>query len=658
MTTTEDQIAIAPTKAQALSTLVDSVIHNSAVNDGLEEFCRDWEEHFETAATDCRTLSPLDEPTYLLDFDVVLSYLQQRSSSSTETLAVDFLITSSRRPYALPLGAFQELTDWLGRISGLALRATDQTESKDSDQVLARLQDELAGVHVRSGEEPVGPSLLSRIVSSAQVVMSRLESFLLSSRFQGLVGKYDPDGHRVFSELLANSYRPYSRRDRKRSMLDKRDAYNLSIAASSFRMALSGSGEIHSPSYILVTRTISILKLPTFLADAERSSFLKQLAGQLNLAETTGSREIQRRFPVINPFRAAIIEMLGLYENAEAAGSRARQCREECQAAQERLERLNWLRPRMGTGKSTTVSVAFDNYVRINRKAITTSIQTLMERLSGKDARYRQLEKFRSTNRSIDSIRQTLTLASSTTVPMTPSVLRLFDGVMSRLNATSGYGYDVERVPSHTGHRSWRFVVNQAQLGPIIAGETYTDVEGNAVAVVMRWPTDRDHIDFWDFLDLSVLPHLGERQGGGPLAVQMIDAGSTGGDVESLVIVTSHGVFAAPLGYFTNPAHDPPIFKKSWRQVQEQIQELSSAHDFEFQQIRLNTEIADFVFDLVPPEDDFSRYASVISRRIDARLIVDFGSRTAAEGVFHDKLLETLQSFAETTFRRLEEARQ
>jgi hypothetical protein len=60
-------------------------------------------------------------------------------------------------------------------------------------------------------------------------------------------------------------------------------------------------------------------------------------------------------------------------------------------------------------------------------------------------------------------------------------------------------------------------------------------------------------------------------------------------------------------------------------------------------QLRVLTDYAEFVFDIVPPEDRPNRYCSVMSSNNVAAAIVAFASRTAVQGVFHAKLADLLR---------------
>lgn len=248
---------------------IDQLLDDPSAREMLAYVTREYTFQLEHTIQDCKALLTPPNVTFLLDFDVLHTYIERRTPSSSDTVCVDFLLTTCDQSYALPIGAFQELVDWLGR-----------SAHKDFElALLSASAERLSPEHLRQlllESSPDGApetSLLedlTRRLEAQAVQYERLRSFLSSPRFQGVVLGHQGDDVRAIARFLGETRPPtpypHSRRDH-------RDALNLAVLLNAVRRTRDAAttGQ-HVTGYLLVTRTRAVRDFGTRRTDDHDSS--------------------------------------------------------------------------------------------------------------------------------------------------------------------------------------------------------------------------------------------------------------------------------------------------------------------------------------------------------------------------------------------------
>src|SRR2546423_3141278 len=104
---------------------------------------RYYRDIFDKTYSDCLLISGYDDICYLIDFDVLRPYLEKGSLKKFDTYVLDALFYNSTRNYALPLGAFLELLDYLADITRQSHNFSADVADNDPQNLLKKISEVL-----------------------------------------------------------------------------------------------------------------------------------------------------------------------------------------------------------------------------------------------------------------------------------------------------------------------------------------------------------------------------------------------------------------------------------------------------------------------------------------------------------------------------------
>lgn len=623
----------------------------------LEDFCLSWEESMRSASRDCTRIQAFDSSlAYLIDFDVLLQYLQAATSDAYDTVAIDFIFNSSNRNYALPIGAFQELIDWLTKLGALAESLGEASGSTDVKKILVLLQDELSftGRGDRSlGAEPSIRRSLTNFRESSTLAFERLAGFLTSPRFLGLVDDYSLEDEALLFQALTGSRRGD---EGTRTRRDQRDARNLACSLMSIRNYLTASGGENTQGcpFFLVTRTRAVLNMVHQIEDHldENRKLVSKLAAAVGMEPNCGKNRLERRYPVLTPARATVIEKLGAFEDAEISSDKARLYREDFSKLADQLENYNATLSR-ARRLDTSLSSAVMHFIELHKGRILGELAKIIDRMWGTGNPLNVLERFRATSISTDSNRRMLWGSQVSDIKdVSSQFLRLLSRVSYLMSDMKGYEYSFSvEQDSEAKNLRW-FRVSQGRFGEIMDGEEYSHPDGTPAYFVLRWRTACTPRRFFDGL-AAAMPSSDRMDALGSDRFELLRPDEETLTYSNAVLVCSdRGTFAQPLG-LNLPADQPgSAATKHWTvglavRLSQQLLPASEhkSGGIEIRQFRANTPAGDFLLDVAPPIDDENLHCTVISEFNVAKTILPLAHLTALEGVFHEKLGSQLHTF-------------
>jgi hypothetical protein len=218
----------------------------------------------------------------------------------------------------------------------------------------------------------------------------------------------------------------------------------------------------------------------------------------------------------------------------------------------------------------------------------------------------------------------------------------MIDGLTATILGVRGYEYAVHQSPLTLDGRVMTFRISQEHVGEILCGEIYSPGSDTPESYVVRWPTAMNATACLSFATSLVKTN---GAGSNPRSDNPGDSVTDPLPPEPILAIhTTSGVTRVPLKQVRSlqqslPSHKSPEIIEILLGTDDQDTEA----DVQLLQLRVHTCYADFVFDMVPPENRSGRYCSVMSSYNVAAAIVAFGSRTAIQGVFHSKLTEVLR---------------
>lgn len=263
---------------------------------------------------DARLVDEMGEVVYLIDADVIRNLAESRYEDNRLRRESVKLFQNSSFKYALPLGAFQEIVEWLrGFIPGL-ISWKDFTIDRNLNPEETIL--ELARAFDITSEDLTFDRLIDRIseaLGTRGPVLERLTTLFSPPNFLGVVADYQLSEvaalHRILGLVERSSDNLASRAKR-----DFRDAINLALVCQSSRRRTA-------PSYVLVTQTRAVLYLLQNVKDTDDQSF-RSLSDLLGFE---GAPALENLYPVLSPRRAFMVEEIrSRYGFGEVAGNKLR----------------------------------------------------------------------------------------------------------------------------------------------------------------------------------------------------------------------------------------------------------------------------------------------------------------------------------------------
>jgi hypothetical protein len=583
---------------------------------------------------DARLVSDLGNVTYLIDADVIRNIIEVRYRDGRLQREAARLFDSSSFQYALPLGAFQELIEWL---RGLVPNRINWTEESAIGKSLDRKDTirELALAFDISQETDHSGELIDRIFSvigSYRSVIERLTDLLTRPNFRGVIADYDLGDVADLNRMLGLMQRPSLDVLESRVRRDYRDAINMAIICQASRSHLNDPSPT-SASYVMITQTDALLHLVANLHDLDRPSL--QLLSRLFGFE---GMLLEGLYPVVSARRAFIVEDIrrryGLSKDAIAKLTVERRVYDdlsdalrETPNACENTERISGL---LGDrlGHLAKVYYGSDSFYRTleQDRAIEASLRYLedkhrVEAVPGK----RRLAKLRLETESFFR------------------VLHRFRDLTNNLATTS---YLLTQHIDETATFESLAIHSTHPVEAVADGEVYSDPSTGSPcrAYSFRWLTSCTERQFFSALSAIIRPSKRVRSSKKRFTLHALSAHSVfegSSEREKILIFTNRGLFGSsfddlPRQFFLKHLSVDVL----WRAVLE-----ASGDDMKetsLDVIRVCTPFADFQLDL-SPDASGNREVFVISHINIGEQIAYLCECTSLFAIFPAKLNEILQ---------------
>ncbi len=226
---------------------------------------------------------------FLLDFDVIYGYLNSGLSGKSTYTEMDYFFESSNVDYAIPKGAYEELSAYLKSMA-LDLFFNEVTApTMPEDELVSRL------------ENLFDPSKDANIVTrSVKEKCIRLLNILANDRFRGIISDYTPEVKRAIMEQFKSDLntKPWTYAGGTQLENMERDATNLAIVFSQ-HIEKNGSSNFPDHWFVLLTATAAVNRV----------------------ARSTSQKLSVRQWGSVKPRIVVLADLLDFEENNSRAGS-------------------------------------------------------------------------------------------------------------------------------------------------------------------------------------------------------------------------------------------------------------------------------------------------------------------------------------------------
>lgn len=609
---------------------LDELLQQEHAGDWLEYAADHYQKLLHTAFYDCKLLNCYSHVTYLIDFDVLKQYLTLRTIESSDTYFVDALFSRSSQPYALPIGAFYELLEWLAGLANVPATIAKLNRGLSASQALNTIAKVLTGRKTRPADKFDALQQVRGRLSEARIALQRLSRILEDDRFQGVVSQYDQADLEVVRKSVARCPRVADPSGSTRSRKDERDSLNIAIAVKSMRTARTAMklrGVPRVGGYVLVSQTILVLDLLQYLQNREPNvaRVFEEWSGILG----EPNRPAVRYYPVLRPRQVLSAEILGIYSDPENAILRAHnwstqffQIAKELQL-QTHLSELERSEVEyenifnsLHTVETLQAARGFLNFIRqmLKRKEDRQVLHALeMQRASAISI---SLDHKEITGRDLD--RKDEIAAESLTFA------KALRRVEQNIGGIKGFGYQI--VTSEHPHLGVdAFEVLQRPSTPMLlaplTGEKYCDADSSSgySMYVVRWPVVCRATQFLCELDSIVVRPRGRRprrKDRRPTSVwraltELNDSNSGLLD-EGFVAITSAGVYGCDLDVVLSSGGFGKIKLRNSKSFLRRVAEPDHP-PAEMRQLRICTLFGDFIFDVNVTDGEDCKFAAVYS---------------------------------------------
>lgn len=534
-------------EAQDTSLTVGSIVVDRPLRNYFGALASHYSGLLSETTRDARLAEEIGQPIYLIDADVVRNYAQVRYKDSRLLRESAQLFENSDFKYALPLGAFYEIVEWLRSfVPNRIMWTEDSVASKNlsRDETIR----ELAQAFDVSSDETDPFSLMERIVSlvgSHQPVIERLTDLLSRTNFRGVVGDFDlvdvAQLHRILGLMQRELGAPESRVKR-----DYRDAVNLAVVCKSSRFRAPESEDVvtQSPSYLLVTQTQVLLDLVRTLHNSDEDS-LHTLSSLLGLKHPV----LDRFYPVLSPRRAFIVEDVrrryGFRRATFTNLARERKVYEDLGDALDSIGDEN--EPRSLEDVPADLS-----------HILRERLEHLVKLYYDGDAFYRGLERSRATEASLRYLESRYRSARPPRKKEiaklrreTESFFKVLNRLHVRLNEMAGTSYCLKRSLDESGTFETLALYSERPAELVLEGEVYlkhpSQDEGH-FAYSLRWPTSCTEQQFFSAVSsIIMLPKqsLSERK-----TLKFECLSPTDEFPHGIVVFTNAGIYASSFDRF------------------------------------------------------------------------------------------------------------
>src|SRR5579883_250510 len=203
----------------------------------------------------------------LVDWDVLREYIEIDDITQDQQSAIKFFFEKGTTPYSLPLGAFQELFNYLSRKLGSSSTSYKEENAVREENAVPRLAG-ILGVAPEKLRDPAWRDQLERELGWRTARISKVIKVLINPRFGTQVEATATDSERSLClSLITNQKRrdPVNRPNRgplARDQRDSRDAMNLAVTLHRSKL-LESEESANQPDleqFILLTRTGAIIR--------------------------------------------------------------------------------------------------------------------------------------------------------------------------------------------------------------------------------------------------------------------------------------------------------------------------------------------------------------------------------------------------------------
>jgi hypothetical protein len=633
---------------------------------------------------DSLQLRDYDEIVYLLDTNIVRDFVEPHTVRKSDIYALNYLFFQSSRAYAVPPGAWMEITEWLQRLTGLEAIADEPVADVDSLELALRLANHLgANLPVDATAQDIEEEISIRL-RSKKVVLERLLHFLSNSgRFKGVIAPKKLTDRSQLAELIAEA-RLADARSRIRSgerpaasekhqaetaavpgpsIRDTRDAINLALTLeatrSRFNRRPQADPDQKTTGYILLTRATAMQTL---------AEFAKQQYGDAEDTSDTIRELIEfqkhRNFPCMS-VRQAIGAELAAPEHASSleAVQEIQQARKDWEGLRDHLEHeIACSQPGRRAPEKKLSRLAVDRkfwadtFLRIGRSVSRpNSLDKRLEdfRLVASSIELAQREQAGALPRPDDDLRKEAA-----------KLISLLEQIRQALAEVPGVRYVADRVEQRPGLQ--RFQVSgqwgsEENSASVLEFELYYPSGDRnykrPTHFLFCWPTATE-FHAWMRAMMQILPIASPSSSEAKDARRVfVGTSEVPADLQmqGVVIHKSDVVIATELRALTE---DRKLENWTLDSIARCICSIENEKqpnggfkgltcDAQIEQIRINTMRGDFLLDVIPEDNAVHLEAAVISHVNLLNQIVFVASRTAKHFIERTRLQECLTPFFE-----------
>jgi len=609
--------------------------------------------------SDVRLIAELDKVIYLVDADVVRNMVERRYRDNRLRREAANLFENPTFEYALPLGAFQEIIEWLRSFSPERIPFTEPKAPRTGLNRSELIRELAHGCNVVWDESDDDEEIVRRVLNTIgenNAIVDRLLAFFSNPQFRGVISNYD----------LGEAARCYrvirSRADSgERVGQDFRDAVNLSIVLKSVRARRNKPRETSSelPCYVLITQTRALLNL----VDASRDD--DECSSEFSALHGITGPVTENIYPVLSPRRAFIVEEVRNrygFDNRTFANIRSeRHIYDEIgDILRSRQQEQN-----LSVSSNAEIVTKFERH-----------LQHLVRVYYGQDAFFRQLERERATEESLRYLEARHRVKRGDVLPAADlearsvSFFRALRQLHLLANDIAPTSYVLRESSDEEHPDLLDFQVHSEHPAELVLeGEVYLD-DGKARAYSFRWPTSCSERQFFDGLASVLEPGAAvPKRAKHSLRLRPLDG--VGEEwLEGLIVSTSEGMFGTPLRGVSlrwlwkaltieaiqaaisrelkvgevstkDPRYNAEDDNSSPSHLRGGETASETGPPLKISAIRITTTFAHFQFDVLPSDHD-DRYVSVISHMDISEQVSHLCECTSLFAVFPIKLDHTL----------------
>lgn len=629
-----------------------------------------YRELFDDVIAQVRDLAWHEQVAYLIDFDVLRSYLEVDSFNRRPAALVYSWFHYSTRPYALPVGALEELKAYLRRMGDIKARVTQAREHEVGGQAAVRVLAQSLGVSdVESLDTDDAVHEIVRLLDSRAVHLGRLADFLTNERFVGVASDYNEEIAEQLTRWISDRPR---KKEEGRRVRDERDARNIAIAVESARRAniAKQKQEKNPPStYFLVTATSILLEfsktVKRLVVNGDRSAieFSETMHDIFSEMEGAPAARHYLDFPVIHPRHGTVAELTGVYDSPREAVAAVKQRRQELWEITEYCEDLlDTKGPQGGVAGESLAEVIGESRDRVARLLQKFGRQFLIDDRGGlarlEDDRAAVIAAGRPRG-FLGNDDRTCTSADSINEAST-RFLAQASNVEAKLAGLDAIQYRAETSKVDTNPPYARFEVfdNTDVSRPlrIAAGELFAGNDGeqddSGAYAVFRFPTYASPAEFFRVVEEIVFPLL-------PRPVELQSELQPIANVpecwkQGLLIHTRNGTHGAAMREIAPgaPRRSGDLLGAASELVESlrvRMQVYGSYVNVPptIEQYRVNTLLGDYLFDVECLEGEVRRYCAIVSHMDLAESIAKIYGRLGIRYIVEEKFAGTLRDAVE-----------